>query len=424
MTKRVTAIGAIYILISAAWFVLAGSVVQRTRSTDERLKGDVAALWGRPQVQMSPELTFEWKETVKEEETVEDPVTKARRVVTTERQVVKSLQRTLDRSRIEVGLDLEQRRKGLLWYATYVVRFGGEYLYVHDDEREGTLVLTYRFPAAEAVYDNFHFDVAGAESGWGEPADEGGTKVIRQRVPVKRGVSVPFGIRYASRGLDDWRYSFGANVNRVKDFRLDMTTDFPDVDYPRGTISPTTQADAGRGKQLSWVSENLISGFAIGMEMPKRLNPGPLAAEMSFFAPVSLAFFFIWMFVITLMKDVDLHPMNYLFLGAAFFAFHLLFAYSADHLDAVPAFVVSSTVAVTLVVSYLRLVVGLRFAAVEAGISQLNYLVLFSYAHFFEGLTGLIVTIGSILTLFALMQLTGRIRWADVFARGSAVSNS
>ena len=68
-------------------------------------------------------------------------------------------------------------------------------------------------------------------------------------------------------------------------------------------------------------------------------------------------------------------------------------------------------------VSYLRLVVGLRFAAVEAGISQLVYLVLFSYAHFLKGFTGLIVTVGSILTLFALMQLTGRIDWTERFKR-------
>jgi hypothetical protein len=67
------------------------------------------------------------------------------------------------------------------------------------------------------------------------------------------------------------------------------------------------------------------------------------------------------------------------------------------------------------VVSYLRLVVGLRFVALEAAGSQLVYLVLFSWAHFFEGFTGLIVTVGSILTLFFLMQMTGRIRWSEKF---------
>jgi hypothetical protein len=87
-----------------------------------------------------------------------------------------------------------------------------------------------------------------------------------------------------------------------------------------------------------------------------------------------------------------------------------------DHLSIHVSFVICSAVSIALVVSYLRLVVGLRFAAVEAGLAQLIYLVLFSYAFFFKGITGLVVTIGSILTLFIVMQMTGRIRWAEKFA--------
>ena len=59
---------------------------------------------------------------------------------------------------------------------------------------------------------------------------------------------------------------------------------------------------------------------------------------------------------------------------------------------------ISSAVSILLVVTYLRLVVNLRFAVAEAGLSQLIYLVLFSYAFFFEGFTGLAITIGAILT--------------------------
>jgi hypothetical protein len=75
-----------------------------------------------------------------------------------------------------------------------------------------------------------------------------------------------------------------------------------------------------------------------------------------------------------------------------------------------------------LVISYLRLVVGIRFAAVEAGLAQLIYLVLFSYAFFFKGFSGLAITIGSIITLFVVMQLTGRIRWSEKFAGRVEVS--
>ena len=76
----------------------------------------------------------------------------------------------------------------------------------------------------------------------------------------------------------------------------------------------------------------------------------------------------------------------------------------------------ASIVSIALVVSYLRIVIGGRFAIVEAGLAQLLYLVLFSYAFFFEGWTGLTVTIGTILTLFVIMQMTARIRWAEAFS--------
>jgi hypothetical protein len=75
--------------------------------------------------------------------------------------------------------------------------------------------------------------------------------------------------------------------------------------------------------------------------------------------------------------------------------------------------VLASLVSVTLVVTHLRLVVGLRFAALEAGTAQLIYLLLFSYAFFW--ITGLAIMI-AIITLFVLVQVTGRIRWSERFA--------
>ena len=57
----------------------------------------------------------------------------------------------------------------------------------------------------------------------------------------------------------------------------------------------------------------------------------------------------------------------------------------------------------------------MRFASREAAVAQFVYLVLFSYAFFLKGFTGLAITIGSVVTLFVVMQVTGRIRWAEKF---------
>ena len=67
-------------------------------------------------------------------------------------------------------------------------------------------------------------------------------------------------------------------------------------------------------------------------------------------------------------------------------------------------------------ISYLRLVVGIRFAALEAGTAQLIYLVIFAYAFFWKGFTGLAITVISVITLFVVMQATGKVKWSEKFA--------
>jgi inner membrane protein involved in colicin E2 resistance len=155
------------------------------------------------------------------------------------------------------------------------------------------------------------------------------------------------------------------------------------------------------------------------MVTPSRAQPGELAALLSFSAPVSLFFFFLVIYVLATLRGIDIHPMNYFLIAGAFFAFHLLFAYSVDHLPVEAAFAICSAVSVGLVTSYLRLVVSTRFALREAALAQLVYLVGFSLAHFWEGFTGLTVTVLAIVTLFLLMQLTGRVRWSELLASGA-----
>src|SRR5205814_6365664 len=189
-------------------------------------------------------------------------------------------------------------------------------------------------------------------------------------------------VGYRSQGQDSWRYKLAEGVAQVQDFTLAMHTNFKDVDFADDTLSPTSKHPTADGWDLTWSYSDLVSGFQIGMTMPEKLQPGPLAGEISCFAPVSLFFFFFLMFIITTLRGIDLHPMNYFFLATAFFSFHLLLAYLVDHLSIHVAFTLSSAVSIFLLVSYLRLVVGTRFAAVEAATAQFIYLILFSYAFF------------------------------------------
>jgi inner membrane protein involved in colicin E2 resistance len=272
------------------------------------------------------------------------------------------------------------------------------------------LIFRFPFPAQKALYDGltmtFNAQPASIST------DESGAVV---RLPFSPGQPAVLHVAYRSQGLDRWRYKLADGVAQVHNFSLVMRTNFSDIDFADDTLSPNDKKPTADGWELTWRYSDLVSGFQIGMEMPGKLQPGPLAGQVSFFAPVSLFFFFFLMFIITTMRGINLHPMNYFFLAAAFFAFHLLLAYLVDHISIHAAMAISSIVSIALVVSYLRLVAGIRFAALEAGTAQLIYLVVFSYAFFWKGFTGLAITIISVITLFVVMQATGRIQWADRF---------
>lgn len=194
-----------------------------------------------------------------------------------------------------------------------------------------------------------------------------------------------------------------------------MHTDFAAIDFPPDSMSPTSRTRDGDAWTLTWKYNHLLTGIDLGMILPARLNPGPWVGKVVAAAPISLFLFFFLLFIFSIVRGLDLHPMHYFFIGAAFFSFHLLLAYLVDHLIIHYAFVLSSAVSIVLVISYMRLVLGTRLAFVEIGLGQFVYLVLFSYTFFFPGYTGLAVTLLCIATLFAVMQFTGRIDWSAVF---------
>jgi Inner membrane protein CreD len=408
LIKRLFAIGFIFCCTSVAWMILGSAINTRTLSTDVNLRQQVQSIWGSPQAQTAPDALATAVKQIQTESTVDG------KKVITNTNVKEPYPLTLTATDINADIKLDHRQKGLLWYATYGVDFRSRYEFSGATKDGEEVEITLPLPAQNATYDGFVFAVRGHP--WlAKPLSKDGKWIGKiKAVGVE---TLTLDVAYRTQGLDSWSYQFGQGVSEVKSFRLGMTTDFADIDFPSESLSPTTKQKTETGWQLDWKYDSLVAGVNIGMVMPQKLQPGPLAGQISFFAPISLFFFIVVVLVIALIKKIEIHPMHFFFLSAAFFAFHLLLAYLADQVSIHWAFVISAVVSIFLVVSYLRVAIGNRFAFVEAGLAQLVYLILFSYAFFFEGLTGLAITIGAILTLFVMMQLTAKINWNDVFAK-------
>lgn len=409
MLARMAAIVFIFLCIAGAWAVLGFTVTTRTTDQDQSLKTAVGQLWGTQQRQFAPHIYYQTTSQTKVE-TIQGGKT-----ITETKDETTSYPLLLDGSDIKADLNLEYRQKGLLWYSIYRVRFGGKYRVTNYTDEERDIFFNFSAPAQSGVLDNFRFVVGGKEI----PNLPFNAGVLSQKMRLAPGQSEIVEIEYGSQGMDEWWYDFGKDVNQVKNFSLAMRTDFDQIDFPQSSLSPTQRTQGASGWELKWQYANLLSGVKIGMVMPRKLNPGPWVSQITFAAPVSLFLFFFVVFVLTTVKKIKLHPMNYFFIGSAFFSFHLLLAYLVDHVSIHVSFLICSLVSIALVISYLRLAVGNRFAFVEAGILQFVYLVMFSYTFFFERFTGLAITVLCILTLFVVMQFTGRVDWDTLFRKGA-----
>ncbi len=419
MLKRLFAIAFIFASCSVAWMILGGTVVHRTEVSDNQLRGDVGELWGGPQTQRAPTLSRLGRtaRTVTRQEPSGDDDGSFRQV----QEVVADVSRTsvpLAASDLEVALALDHRKKGLMWYATYGADFDGTFR-LENDGQKGRFEFAFPLPSGASVFSDLALWIDG------KPVTvDAANGEITHVLDLEAGETADVRVRYGSQGTTTWRYALGegngSGVRTARDFHLAVTTDFDDVDFPAGTLSPTSKKRTDDGWALTWDPGTLVASADLGIAMPQRLNPGPWVSRVTFFAPVSLFLFFFAVFVLSLLRGVRLHPMHYFFLGAACFAFHLLLAYLVDHLSVVTAMVVASAVSMGLVISYVRLVAGLRFALVEVGSAQAIYLVAFAATFFLEGATGLAVTLLSVATLFVTMQATGRLDWEAVLARPEA----
>jgi len=385
-TLRLFAILFITACTTVAWFILGSALTVRTSQSGSATGRSVLGGWGPPIEQNLPQA---WCQA---------PGSGDGR---------KHLRPS--QSAVDISLSYEPRQKGLMWYRAYAAGFRGEYVFTNPAPIPQTIYVQFSLPSPEAGYNEFSLTLNGKPT----TANVNGREPITEAVALVPGGTATLVVAYKTRGLDRWTYSA---ESRMQNFTLRMKTDFEEVDFP--TSSPTKRVRSGRGWDLTWEYPDEIGARPISMEMPKVLNPGPVAARITFFAPVSLVFFFSVLVVICLMQRVDLHPMNFFFLAAGCFAFQLLFAYLVDVIPLGIAFALSAAVSLAMVSGYLFLARGARFAKLAAG-AQFAYMVLFSYSFFFDGLTGLTITIGAIVTLGILMVTTAKVNWNEKFARKS-----
>src|SRR5262249_49492478 len=65
----------------------------------------------------------------------------------------------LESTRVSVNIHLEPRQKKLLWYSTYTVDFGGEYIFHNPTAEQQNVSFRLNFPAQKTIYDGLEIKV-------------------------------------------------------------------------------------------------------------------------------------------------------------------------------------------------------------------------------------------------------------------------
>jgi hypothetical protein len=418
---RLSALFFIFVVTSTAWLVLGGVTTARSLDAPARLGGEVDTLWGRPLALEAPSVRATW-ETVERRRAEPAVVVGGRVAPEVEVRVPHEAAPPFDATTGTLRVHEDVRRKGLVWYPLYEASVDLAWTVTSPVPQPGVLKVSWPFPDPEGDYDDLELLVDGVARP--DALDAAGDR-LTVSVPTAPGQVHAISLRVRMRGREalSLRGASGG-VSDLRRFDVTVLTDFDGVDFPAQGLSPSSHEATAEGRALRWQFDHMVTGKVIGVVVPCPVQPGELAASMAFSAPISLALFMAWVLVLGVLRGVDVHPMNHALLAASFFAFHLLFAYSADWLPVEGAFALSAAVSVALVVTYLARVVSPRFAFVEAGAAQAVYLVGFALAHFWEGLTGLTLTVIGVATLGALMQLTAHVRWSDVMGARSASAPS
>jgi hypothetical protein len=410
MIRRYVVLAVVWVGCTAAWMLLGATLLVRSGETSSALVNEVHQLWGPPLDQAAPGGQYTEQRPREERRVLHDANGRPYETTVQKMEDV-SFPLPLVSTRARVSLALEHRQKGLLWFPTYAADFEGRYAVQNDTTATRAVTVSFPLPAQGAIYDGF------------EVLDEKGQPI---RAEVDGGsahwaVSLPpsarhvFQVRYRTRGTSSWTYRpAGAGSSIIRDFSLEIRTTARGIDFSPGSISPSRAAGEGPGWHGSWEFRSLVGSAPISLELPQKTNPGPLAARITFFAPVALLFYFFVVGLLAEGRGHRLHPISWFLIGCAFFADHLLFAYLADHVPLWVALGLSSLVSIVLGVTYAQWLVGWRFALREMGLAQLVYLVGFSLTFLLKGFTGLSITVGAILTLFLMMQVTGRRLRSDV----------
>lgn len=307
-------------------------------------------------------------------------------------------------SDISVTLEVDYRKKGLVYYTGYNAEFVGKYT-IQNPENEN-IYLSFIFPyptrQGEGVLQNVKLLVNGEE-------DIEDTE-YQPNLTLWTGLLAPsdslvITVQYDGRGLNQFTYGFEPS-KQINNFTMKVDVQgAKNLDYAKSTMPPTEPLqETPQGKILVWKLDKALTQLNIGVILPDKLNIEAQLFLMMYRAP---AFFFL--FLVSLLAIIHLAGEKPNFISVAvtsiaYFLFYPLFAYLVIYLGVIFAFIISFGSIGLLILNYMRILYGLKIG-LTIMMAYIFYLGITSIATLLPTYTGLILTIEGVVLMGVIMQI-------------------
>ena len=315
-------------------------------------------------------------------------------------------------SDVRVKLEMDYRKKGLVYYTGYNAEFLGKYT-VKNPQKE-KIYLSFIFPYPMQQGEGILRDVKLLVNGQEETANT----EYQQNLALWTGLleaeqAIEFTLEYHGRGLNHFIYGFepGTQINQFT-----MTLDVigaKNVDYPVSTMTPTNVETTANGVTLVWTLDRSLTEFNLGVILPDKLNVAQQISVMTRRAP---AFFLLFIASVCLILKLARRPLSFIKIGVlcvAYFLFYPLFAYLSMYMSVWFAFALSFGILGGLMFNYVRIVDKFD-VALAITLAYVFYSGITSLAALFPAYTGLILIIEAVLLLAVVMHVLSRYREADL----------
>ena len=308
---------------------------------------------------------------------------------------------------VAVILDMDYRKKGLMYYTGYNTEFTGKYTLTNPEDENIYLSFIFPYPTrqGEGVLQNVKLLVNGEED---TKDTEYQSNLILWTGLLGPSETLEMMVNYDGRGLNQFQYGFEPN-QRINNFTMKIDVRGAKIlDYAEATMPPTEPIqETEQGKILAWKLDKTLTQLNISVILPDKLNVAQQLFVMTYRAPVFFALFFIMLLAIIRFAGEKLNFISVAITSVAYFFFYPMFAYLVIYIGVSLAFFISFASIGLLIFNYIRTLYGLKIAV--SIIAAYTFLLgITSLAALLPTYTGLILTIESVVLIGIIMQVLSR----------------